>query len=120
LLLHGFSLATLALLIFGWDARLAALAAGFLAAKALATAAIQRLAGQRQRYAALLFLPLSEWLSFAAWLSGFAPGAVLWRGQLYRVMPEGRLELVGTPSAGEDDACPSGAVPSCVPVTVEP
>jgi len=101
LLLHGFSLATLALLLFGWDPRLAALAAGLLAAKALATLAIQRLGGARQRLAALACLPLSEWLSFGAWLSGFAGGAVLWRGQLYRVLPKGRLVPIGAVASGE-------------------
>ena len=121
-LLHGFSLATLTLLIFGWDPRLAALAAGLLFTKALATAAIQRLGGQRQRLAALACLPLSEWLSFGAWLSGFAPGAVLWRGQLYRVLPKGRLEPVRTapPAVAEENACPSGAALPDTPVAVEP
>ena len=122
LLLHGFSLATLALLIFGWDPRLAALAAALLSAKALAAAAIQRLCGVRQRLATLACLPLSEWLSFGAWLSGFAPGAVLWRGQLYRVLPEGRLEAVASvPSpSGEENDCPPGTGRPCVPVAVEP
>ena len=92
--LHGFSLATLALLLFGWDSRLAAAAAALLAAKALAAAAIQSLVGGRPRLAVLALLPLSEWLSFGAWLSGFAPGAVVWRGQRYRVLPRGRLAPV--------------------------
>jgi ceramide glucosyltransferase len=127
LLLHGFSLATLALLVFGWDPRLAALAAGLLAVKAVAAAAIQRLSGRRQRLSALACLPLSEWLSFGAWLSGFAPGTVLWRGQLYRVLPEGRMALVRTATTpvAAADASLAGAAPAVsevpqVPVTVEP
>jgi ceramide glucosyltransferase len=121
-LLHGFSLATLALLIFGWDTRLAALAAGLLAAKALAAAAIQRLGGRRQRLIGLACLPLSEWLSFGAWLSGFAPGAVLWRGQLYHVLPKGRLVPVaaGVSPESEENLYSSGPARPCVPATVEP
>jgi ceramide glucosyltransferase len=92
--LHGFSLATLALLLFGWDPRLAAAAAALLAAKAAAAWAIQGLAGRRQRLSVLAWLPLCEWLSFGAWLSGFSSGAVLWRGRRYRVLPRGRLEPV--------------------------
>ncbi|MCX5793945.1 MAG: bacteriohopanetetrol glucosamine biosynthesis glycosyltransferase HpnI [Elusimicrobia bacterium] len=111
-LLHGFSLATLALLLFGWDPRLAALAGGLLAAKALAAAAIQGLAGRRQRLAPLACLPLSEWLSFGAWLSGFAPGAVLWRGRLYRILPKGRLVPI-------EDFEPAQSLPAG-PLTVEP
>ncbi|MDD5627556.1 MAG: bacteriohopanetetrol glucosamine biosynthesis glycosyltransferase HpnI [Elusimicrobia bacterium] len=111
-LLHGFSLATLALLIFGWDARLAGLAAGLLAAKALATTAIQRLSGWRQPLVSLVFLPVSEWLSFGAWISGFAPGAVLWRGRLYRILPQGRLVPI-------EDFEPAQSLPAG-PLTVEP
>jgi len=97
LLLHGFSLATLALLLFGWNARLAMLAAILMITKAGATLAIQRLSGASLRVAPLAILPLSEWLAFGAWLSGFGPGAVLWRGQRYRVLPEGRLAPVEAP-----------------------
>ncbi len=91
LLLHGFSLASLALLFFGWNPRLAAGAVLLLALKAAAGLAIQRLSGAMPRLLPVTWLPLSEWLGFAAWLSGFGPSAVLWRGQRYRVLPDGRL-----------------------------
>ncbi|HAM36823.1 MAG TPA: ceramide glucosyltransferase [Elusimicrobia bacterium] len=90
-LLHGFSLAALALLFFGWNGRLAALAAVLLAAKALAALTVQFLSGAPPRLSALALLPLSEWLAFGAWLSGFGLSSVLWRGQTYALLPDGRL-----------------------------
>ena len=120
LLLHGFSIATLTMAIFGWDSRLAALALGLLATKALATTAIQRLSGARQRLPALACLPLSEWLAFGAWLSGFAPGVIIWRGQRYRILPQGRMVPVPPPPAEDRIICPPGTPRPCLPVTVEP
>jgi len=90
-ILHGFSLTTLTLALFGWNARLAALAAALLGAKALAAVVLQRMAGATASPAALLWQAPSEWLACAAWLAGLAPGEVVWRGQRYRLISQGRL-----------------------------
>lgn len=91
LVLHGFSLLTLKLALFGWDARAAALLAGIWAAKAAAKQSIAVLSGNRQSAVNVLLLPLSEWVSFLAWLSAFRGGPVLWRGELYTVESRGKL-----------------------------
>jgi ceramide glucosyltransferase len=93
LLNHGFSLATLGLLLFGWNEPLTFLCAGIWAAKAAATWSILRMAGGRHPLAPLLLLPLSEWIAFLAWLSGLQTSKVLWRGERYTVHPRGRLSL---------------------------
>lgn len=91
---HGFALSCAALLVFGWEPRLALLAGGVWAAKAAATWSVLALAGGRQPLAPLWLLPLSEGVAFAAWLAGMKTGRVLWRGELYMVHARGRLTPV--------------------------
>ena len=94
-LLHGFSLLSLKIALLGPDTISLSLAAGALAAKALAKTVIARWClGNRQRHACLLLLPISEWVSFGAWISGFRSSRVLWRGELYSIEPQGRLAPV--------------------------
>lgn len=90
--LHGFSLLSLQMALFGCAPAALALALGILAAKALAEVSLARaLTGNGRAHSSLLLLPLSEWLAFGAWLSGYRANRVLWRGELYTVEPEGRL-----------------------------
>lgn len=92
LLLHGVSLLTLKALLFGSDPLTAGLLLAALAAKALAKTLFSELwLGGRQSRLSVLFLPLSEWISFAAWLLGLGGGKVLWRGELYAVEARGKL-----------------------------
>lgn len=93
LISHGFSLASLALLFLGWQQTLAALCLGIWAAKAAAAWTILRLSGASHPLPPLLLLPLGEWLSFAAWLSGLKTSRINWRGELYTVCSRGRLSL---------------------------
>ncbi len=91
-LLHGFSWLTLKIFLFGPDPVSIVLAFAALAAKALSREAISRWClGDRQRSATLLLLPWSEWIGFAAWVSGFRSSHVVWRGERYAVQPHGRL-----------------------------
>ncbi|MBI5629457.1 MAG: bacteriohopanetetrol glucosamine biosynthesis glycosyltransferase HpnI [Elusimicrobia bacterium] len=90
-LLHGFSLLTIKMLFFGASSGDWRLAGALLAAKALNKLAVARLLGGRQSHAFLAILPLSEWIAFCAWLSGFGCGRVSWRGQIYVVEAKGRL-----------------------------
>ncbi|MEK7859194.1 MAG: bacteriohopanetetrol glucosamine biosynthesis glycosyltransferase HpnI [Elusimicrobiota bacterium] len=105
-LLHGFSLSTASLAFFGWDARLAALMLSLWGVKALATWSVSRAGGARMPLLPLLLLPLSEWLAFAAWLSGFRSNEVLWRGQLYTIHSRGRL----VPARGPLDVATAATV----------
>ena len=94
-LLHGFSWLTLKIFLFGPDRVSIALAFGVLAAKALSKSAISRWClGDRQRSLTTLLLPWSEWIAFAAWVSGFRSTPVVWRGEVYSVHPQGRLSPV--------------------------
>jgi ceramide glucosyltransferase len=96
LALHGFSLLTLKLFLFGPDALSVILAFAVLAAKGLAKMSISAWClGDLQSYGSLLLLPWSEWVAFGAWLSGFRANQVAWRGELYAVQPQGRLTPVG-------------------------
>jgi len=97
-MVHGFSLGVLRLALFGWDSRLALLLAAIWAAKAAATMAVSSLAGRMQSAGDIALLPLSELISFGAWLSGFRSSRVLWRGELYDVGAQGRLVPVRQPA----------------------
>jgi ceramide glucosyltransferase len=97
LIQHGFSLLTLKALLLGPDALTLGLLGALWAAKAAASAALASSLGGRQPLRALWLLPLSEYLSFAAWLAGFGSRRVLWRGEMYEVRPQGRLVPVGSP-----------------------
>lgn len=99
-LLHGFSLLTLRALLFGPDAAGLGLMAGVLCAKALCEASIARLLGRPQLGFSLLLLPLSEWVSFCAWISGYRSNQVLWRGELYTIREQGRLIPARPPVGG--------------------
>jgi ceramide glucosyltransferase len=88
-LLHGFSLLTLKTILFGLDWVSLALAGAILATKALAQGLLQHsFHGNRRRSLSLSLLPLSEWISFAAWLGALQSKEVLWRGKLYPIEPE--------------------------------
>ncbi|MDP3544223.1 MAG: bacteriohopanetetrol glucosamine biosynthesis glycosyltransferase HpnI [Elusimicrobiota bacterium] len=97
LIQHGFSLLTLRLLVQGPDATGAALLAGIWAAKAAAAASLGAGLGGRQPAPALWLLPLSEWFSFAAWVGACASDTVVWRGELFHVRAQGRLEPAAPP-----------------------
>lgn len=97
-LLHGVSLLTLKIFLFGPDAVSIALVFAALASKGLAKAAIASWClGARQSTANLLLLPWSEWVAFGAWVSGFRSAQVLWRGELYAVQSHGRLSPARAP-----------------------
>ncbi|NNN05876.1 MAG: glycosyltransferase [Elusimicrobia bacterium] len=89
--LHGFSLLTLAALLVGPDPAVLGLLAAVWAAKAFAADALARASGARRDAAALLLIPLGEWSTFAAWIAAWGSSRVLWRGQLYDVGRQGRL-----------------------------
>jgi ceramide glucosyltransferase len=101
-MLHGFSWATLKIFLFGPDQAAVSLALAVLAAKALSKTAISAWClGDRQSYASLILLPLSEWVAFGSWVSGFRSGQVLWRGERYAVESRGRLVPAGSPASVE-------------------
>lgn len=97
LIQHGFSLVTLRLLVHGPDAAGAALLLGIWAAKAASAASLGAGLGGRQPARALWLLPLSEWFSFAAWIGACASNTVVWRGELFLVRAQGRLEPASPP-----------------------
>ncbi len=98
IMLHGFALLVVRLALFGFDARLAWLAAGVWLAKSVSKLTISSLAGGRQQSgASVLLMPLSDLVAFGAWLSGFRESRVLWRGELYDVEPQGKLVPVRRP-----------------------
>lgn len=111
LALHGFSLLTLKIFLFGPDAFSVSLAFAALAAKGLAKTSIAAWClGDRQDYRTLALLPWSEWVAFGAWVSGFRTSQVAWRGELYAVHPQGRLTPVDAGLARRAlDASPVGA-----------
>lgn len=80
--LHGFSLLTLKLAVAGPDRVTLGLLALLWAAKAGASAALGRKSGLRAASCAAL-IPLSEWLSFGAWVAGLGGSRVRWRGRTY-------------------------------------
>jgi len=43
-----------------------------------------------------LLLPLQDLLSFALWLAGFHGNRIVWRGRTYRVLGDGRFELLSS------------------------
>jgi ceramide glucosyltransferase len=95
-LLHGFSWLTVKLVLFGPDPLTVSLALAVLAAKSLSKVFISVWClGNRQSHASALLLPWSEWVSFAAWLTGFRAARVVWRGVAFSVESQGRLEPVG-------------------------
>ena len=97
LIQHGFSLLTLRMIVQGPDALGLALLAGIWAAKAASAASLGAGLGGRQPARALWLLPLSEWFSFFAWIGACASNTVLWRGELFLVRAQGRLEPLTPP-----------------------
>ncbi len=91
LALHGFALISLKLALFGFDAPAAFLLAALWAVKAVAALCIAHLTQGRRSLWSLLLLPVSEWISFGAWLSGFRSNQVLWRGEVYTLGSKGRM-----------------------------
>ena len=98
---HGFSLLTLRLLAAGPDRAGLVLLAGIWAAKAVAAAGLASRLGGRQPMRALWLLPLSEWISFGAWLAACASDTVLWRGELFVIRSRGRLQPAEAPARDE-------------------
>jgi ceramide glucosyltransferase len=96
-MLHGFSLLTLKCLLYGPDSTSLALGLAIWAAKALCEASVARLLGRPHLAFSLLLIPLSEWVSFCAWVSGYRSNEVLWRGELYTIREQGRLIPVRPP-----------------------
>lgn len=83
--LHGFTAITLKTVLLGPDPLTLTLAGVILASKT----ALILLLGRPPIHA--LLIPLSEWLSFGYWVSGFTGSQVLWRGERYLLSRGGRL-----------------------------
>lgn len=99
LIQHGFSLLVLRLLVQGPDAAGAALLAGIWAAKSASAVSLGGGLGGRQPARALWLLPLSELFSFFAWIGACSSNTVVWRGELFLVRAQGRLEPTAPPLA---------------------
>jgi ceramide glucosyltransferase len=97
LIQHGFSLLALRLLVQGPDAAGVSLLLAIWASKAASAASLGAGLGGRQPARALWLLPLAEWFSFVAWIGACASNTVLWRGELFIVRAQGRLEPVAPP-----------------------
>ena len=97
LIQHGFSLLTLRVLLIGPDALGLGLLLALWLTKAAAAATLNATLGGRQPARALWLLPVSEWFSFAAWIAACASNTVLWRGELFLVRAQGRLQPVVPP-----------------------
>lgn len=39
-------------------------------------------------------LPIQDWLSFASWLGGFLSREIVWRNERYRLLDDGRFQLI--------------------------
>ncbi len=83
LMLQGFSLLTLKIIFFGFDKLSLALMALILLSKALTQERLAQISGQNGDRWALVLLPLSEWVHFASWVSGWRAKNVFWRGENY-------------------------------------
>lgn len=95
ILLHGFSLLTLKMAVFGADPVSAGLWLSVIAARISTTYLIHRVClNNDQSLRSLLLIPLSEWLSTATWLGGFGSNQVLWRGNFYSIESNGHLTPV--------------------------
>ncbi|MHB2025282.1 MAG: glycosyltransferase [Elusimicrobiota bacterium] len=91
-LLHGFSLLTITMLLMGPTRLDVFLAAAILAVKCAGNASLStHVLGSRQDNRSLFYLPLSEWLGFAAWFGGWKSTPVAWRGKSYKIQSKGRL-----------------------------
>lgn len=95
---HGFSLLTLRLLVTGPDAAGLGLLGAIWALKTASAARLSAQLGGRQPMRALWLLPLSEWLSFAAWGAACASDTVTWRGEDFTVESRGRLLPLSRPA----------------------
>ena len=48
----------------------------------------------RPRFRLWALLPLQDLLSFALWIAGFFGNRIRWRGRQYRLLADGRFELL--------------------------
>lgn len=53
-----------------------------------------KLLGDRESIRNFLLIPLQDLLSLATWLGGFVGREIIWRGERYRLLEEGRFEPV--------------------------
>jgi ceramide glucosyltransferase len=97
-IVHGFTLLTIKIIFFAPSIHSFILLLLLWAMKSLSSAMLSLRIGNHQPLRALWLLPLSEWFSFIAWLCGYGPSQVLWRGDLFHVHAKGKLVPV-TPQA---------------------
>ena len=53
-----------------------------------------RTLAQRLNVRSWTLLPLQDLISFFLWIAGFQGDTILWRGRVYRLLPDGRFELL--------------------------
>jgi ceramide glucosyltransferase len=53
-----------------------------------------RTLGQRLNLRCWMLLPLQDLISFCLWIAGFQGDTILWRGRQYRLLSDGRFELL--------------------------
>jgi ceramide glucosyltransferase len=83
---------------FAWPSSAAAILAATAAFRALAGWSVSQLALRDPLCRRWWFLvPLQDLLSFAFWLAGFFGNGIEWRGRRYRLLADGRFELIATP-----------------------
>jgi len=44
-----------------------------------------------------LLLPLEDAIAFGFWVAGFFGNTIVWRGRRYRLLSDGRFELLASP-----------------------
>ena len=53
-----------------------------------------RTLGQRLNARSWMLLPLQDLIGFCLWVAGFQGNTILWRGRQYRLLSDGRFELL--------------------------
>ncbi len=90
---HGVALAALAVVIGGFPTFALAALAVALAARLLMVATVDRALGAVP--SPLWLVPMRDLLSFAVLIASFCVNSVQWRGESFRVQPDGRLLATG-------------------------